>query len=1052
MSVLKPTPALSCVCLTIAIHLLNIPAEGFYSGTTYYGSNTLSKTVMTDENAHNTCVFKDKLGRVILTRKSLNGLYVDTYNVYDDYGQLVAVLPPGSIDANGNVVYSLTFQYKYDNKNRLVQKKVPGADPQTFYYDSRDLLILTQDGNMRAENTTKYLGTIYDNLGRVTKTGFALVSPTLGVDSTLTNAQITDSLTSTLYYANKSWVAHQGAKVLKPSTTTTNRNYVWSYIERRAANNYTGNPMWTAKQHLLATGQPQRPILDTDADGVDWSINAYDGAQKPTTTVRYLHAGTMATRVNTVQDYFYDNGQRMTNLKYRYSLGTTALTAPTDILSNMVYNYKDQLTEKNIANMGSTNKYLQSVDYAYNLRGWLTSINKGFLPSAKDYPLFNALLDNSANFYFDLGTTGALTPPVNSGETSPDLFKEIIRYDNPNTAYPNNGTTPAAQRNGNISQVEWQVASREAQAYTFKYDDLDRLLEANYTDIHPADWSTKGWLGVYATDNKYKETAAYDVRGNITNLQRRGMVSLDLISDGYSLMAGSYLPTDVLAYTYGDSNRLMKVTETGFWKKGFVYTNSGAARDYDYDKNGNLVADINKGITKIEYNYLNLPQVITFTANRTITFVYDASGAKLQKITNDNGTLTTFNYVNGVEYRNNILQRIAHTEGSVSVQTNGTYMHEYVLRDHLGNTRVTFSDVGNDGVISNVQTEITQINNYYPFGMNMEGTWNGSFPTAKNKYQYNGKEMNADFGLNLSDYGARFYDASIGRWTSVDKLACFFQNESPYGFVSNNPIRYVDVQGMFRIDAYFAKRYPNLTTIIASYLPMLKDNPEIIRAFTEVTGFTKAQFVEMVTYGMGPWITPTRPEILGLDKNTPPYQDATQYEPNGFEHNLFLDGSILKDLENSIGKALVGNNENGLSSNMFVMSIMILHEAAHYAHYQTYGTGKGSHKDIRWGGTDKGFDFFSKAFGTLFTKPSQQSFVDDAFEIDQAKKYASDHYGSTTVFGLTTHGSAYDKFIWDIRRMIQQGDKKGNDPTLSPKEIKDPTQFPGPKPPCGCFR
>ena len=63
---------------------------------------------------------------------------------------------------------------------------------------------------------------------------------------------------------------------------------------------------------------------------------------------------------------------------------------PTDILSNMVYDYKDQLTEKNIGHRLSHGKYLQSQDYAYNLRGWLTSINSGFLPSALDYPLFSS--------------------------------------------------------------------------------------------------------------------------------------------------------------------------------------------------------------------------------------------------------------------------------------------------------------------------------------------------------------------------------------------------------------------------------------------------------------------------------------------------------------------------------------------------------------------------------------------------------------------------------------------------------------------------------------
>ena len=52
-----------------------------------------------------------------------------------------------------------------------------------------------------------------------------------------------------------------------------------------------------------------------------------------------------------------------------------------------------------------------------------------------------------------------------------------------------------------------------------------------------------------------------------------------------------------------------------------------------------------------------------------------------------------------------------------------------------------------------------QINHYYPFGLNMEGNWNGSFPEAKNKYQYNEKELNVDFGLNWNDYGAAAFVA-----------------------------------------------------------------------------------------------------------------------------------------------------------------------------------------------------------------------------------------------------------------------------------------------------
>ena len=133
--------------------------------------------------------------------------------------------------------------------------------------------------------------------------------------------------------------------------------------------------------------------------------------------------------------------------------------------------------------------------------------------------------------------------------------------------------------------------------------------------------------------------------------------------------------------------------------------------------------------------------MIIFSGNRTISFVYDASGANLQKIEKNNtATPIVTNYVNGVEYVDNVLQRIAHTEGAIvrivdGATSNVTYKHEYVLRDHLGNTRVSFRDKNNDGTVG--ETDITQINHYYPFGLNMEGNWNGA--AGNNKYQYNGK-------------------------------------------------------------------------------------------------------------------------------------------------------------------------------------------------------------------------------------------------------------------------------------------------------------------------
>ena len=820
---------------TSEVRLFSVPTEGSVSSNSYYPLNFLYKTTMTDENNKPTCVFKDKLGRVVLTRKLLNNKRVDTYNVYDDFGQLTAVLPPGSVDsASGNVTYSLAFLYKYDNQNRLIEKKVPGADPQKFFYDKRDLLTLTQDGNMAHETPAKYLATQYDNLGRVLKTGWKF--DTTGLWSgAITIADDDNKLTETQYYPNKSWVKHQGAKVLKPTGVTTNRNFVWSYIERRDGLTYTGNPIWTGKQHLLNPNMPERPILDADETGVDWSVSGYDGAQKPTLTLRYLFSGSSATEVRTYQTFAYDNGQRLTDQKYMYTLNGAGVSVPTFTLSNMNYNYKDQLIEKNIGyNNGNA---LQSIDYAYNLRGWLTNINSvnvygnnnpiytpesigsGEIQNLMISPLVKqAMLDMTAIYRSNTpskgtrgntpsGGRGAEMSPIN--DNNADLFSEKMDY-----VSPDSRMNVPSQFNGNISAVTWHVAGRNNQGYGFKYDDLDRLTESTYFDISET-YSGNQAFSNFSTDNKFKENVQYDVRGNITSLQRNGLNAGSWTSNGYT--AATYGLIDSLAYSYdqpssgqvNQSNQLLRITDNSIVTKGFKYANTRTASsdvDYTYDKNGNLTYDRHKGISEIRYNYLNLPMYIRIDDPQnafiggTIEFVYDASGVKLQKIVKDKNSGVSpviYDYVNGVEYKDNVLQRIAHTEGSVSRQDDGSFLHEYVLRDHLGNTRVTFTDANNDGTVG--ESDIKQINNYYPFGLNMEGNWNGSFPEAKNKYGYNEKELNTDFGLNWNDYGARFYDPAMARWLAVDPMAEKMRWHSPYSYAFDNPIKYVDHKGLYPI-------------------------------------------------------------------------------------------------------------------------------------------------------------------------------------------------------------------------------------------------------------
>ena len=156
-----------------------------------------------------------------------------------------------------------------------------------------------------------------------------------------------------------------------------------------------------------------------------------------------------------------------------------------------------------------------------------------------------------------------------------------------------------------------------------------------------------------------------------------------------------------------------------------------------------MTKDNSKGVT-IKYNYLNLPYEFNFITGERMYITYNADGKKLRKDAYAaNGVKTQFDYVGAFEYTNGKMSSIIWSDGRVMMNpANGIKKLGYVLRDHLGNNRVTFTDFNGDGVI-NGSTEISQQNHYYAFGMNMEGPWstvlNSNFSISKSRYQYTGK-------------------------------------------------------------------------------------------------------------------------------------------------------------------------------------------------------------------------------------------------------------------------------------------------------------------------
>jgi RHS repeat-associated protein len=747
-----------------------------FTSTEGYAVNQLFKTTLTNENGNQTLVFKDKLGRVVLTRKIAEAnKRIDTYNVYDDYGQLVMVIPPAACDANGTITDNLVFKYKYDNQNRLACKKIPGADWQNFYYDDRDLLTLTQDGNLRSKG--KFIATCYDDLGRVKQTA-CINAATVGANQAAIEAYAktaftfaaADVLTETTYKPNKSLVEQTKVRVL---------GYKKGMDAEFVTTTYTYD-QWARPTGTTANSHINKNLVQV------MSLNMFDAP----TSMSKSWIGSDDQSRGTFMGMLYDNGLRPKETSHSLVIGGNSLSTPR-ILSNLTYNFKDQVIERNIGKRGN-NPYLQSVDYQYNIRNWLTHINSGNLTptTGKNYPLFRMDENSSIATQYN----GVYATPTNQVEdANPDLFTQVLRYDNPVAAI--GSTTP--QFNGNIAQIQWQVAGREAQAYTYTYDKLDRLTNAEYTDIHEGSW----WSNAYDKNNRYQESLSYDDRGNIMTLNRRGQTQKGFVATNTALMGGNHGTIDNLTYTYNDKNQVTKIMDAATLTEGFKSKNNANTGQYSYDANGNMTSDINKEITNIEYNYLNLPVVISFTNSRKIEFTYDATGKKWRKVVTNGSSISVRDYIDGAEYEsvNNAASEpkiIHHTEGYIeydATQLNTTWkgwVYHYTLKDHLGNTRVTFSDANDDGYV-NTSTDVKQVNHYYPFGLNMEGNWNGGMGSFK--YQFNGIEYNNDFEMNVNTAFFRNLDPATGRWWQIDPKPNM--SESMYSAMGNNPIRMADPLG-----------------------------------------------------------------------------------------------------------------------------------------------------------------------------------------------------------------------------------------------------------------
>ena len=350
--------------------------------------------------------------------------------------------------------------------------------------------------------------------------------------------------------------------------------------------------------------------------------------------------------------------------------------------------------------------------------------------------------------------------------------------------------------------MTWQAGGETTtRGYKFTYDGLNRMLDAVYGE----------GTNIGSNANRFTEkVTGYDKNGNILALQRYGQTG----TSTYGLI-------DNLTFTL-DGNQLNLVDDAvtaSAYNGGFEFKDAvKQADEYAYDANGNLTKNLNKNISEIQYNCLNLPSKVTFTDGSTIEYTYAADGTKLRTKHVINGTTTTTDYCGNVVYENGV-QKLMLTEAGYLTLADSKY--HYYLQDHQGNNRVVIDQNGT----------VEETNHYYPFGGVFAST------SSVQPYKYNGKELDTKKGLNWYDYGARHYDAALGRFATVDPMTEKYYSMSPYVYCANNPMKFVDSDGKQLIipPTFFGMNPPILGTsnpIIATgrNIGMLGTSDKIVKA------------------------------------------------------------------------------------------------------------------------------------------------------------------------------------------------------------------------------
>ena len=766
----------------------------------FYDAGELSVTREEDEEGQTVLTFTNPLGRRILERRICDDeSAADTYYVYDSFGRLSLVIPPmasreiaqmtaSHINSSHAAIADYCYAYYYDKRHRCIGRKLPGADWIYQVYDRADRLTFSQTGNQRREGVWAF--SIYDRFGRLALVGecdnainvFArqqnVVYATRSVaDNALKGYSVSNftpenpRIFTVNYYDDHDFMGRNGV----PDGTSRYGYEALSGFDARYRNAkgvQTGaltavlddadTPAYLpAVVYRDIRGREVQSVSANRLGGIDKRFTARNFVGQPTLQ-RHEHT-TSAESHTDIYRHAYDHAGRLTSLEMRRDGGSITT------LQTNTYNELGRLIRQTLHD-GAT-----SIDYTYNVRGWLKTIES---------PNF------SQSLYYEL------KPDYSAGCYNGNLSANHISL---------------------ISEND-TIRTTQSFEYEYQYDSLNRLIKADITgcnvifDLNSIEAASESRIltplstslitpivGQYIiTDTPYYSTEyTYDLNSNVTELERCGKSDND--TNKYRILSN-------LRYSYSGNqvNRISdEIAYTPHSSQVLFADLSDEDVEYSWDANGNMTSDLNKGITSIEYNALNLPRRMTFANGHIIEYLYDAAGRKLQtKYLVDNRsifaastdgeieddelmatadstaveTLLTRDYVGNYIYADGAFERLLTPMGDYT-PTDG---HRHFLRDYQGNTMAVMK--GN---------KVVQQNKYYP-----DGTPFSASAYSTNRYLYSGKEFDRMYGLDWYDVHARWHDPLLGRFTTPDPLAEKYYAISPYAFCAANPVMFTDPTGM----------------------------------------------------------------------------------------------------------------------------------------------------------------------------------------------------------------------------------------------------------------